>query len=124
MGLLQLAFYFAVLTALAVPLGGYMAAVYEGRAGLIQRVLGPLERILYRAAGVRSGEDMTWQRYALAVLVFNGAGILLLYALQRLQGFLPLNGAGFAGVSPEVALNTAVSFAATRTGRPTAARPR
>jgi len=109
-GLLQLAVYFAVLTALAVPLGRYMAAVYEGRAGLAQRVLGSAERILYRAAGVRSGEDMTWQRYALAVLVFNGAGILFLYALQRLQGFLPLNGAGFAGVNPEVALNTAVSF--------------
>jgi K+-transporting ATPase ATPase A chain len=110
MGLLQLAFYFVVLTALAVPLGGYMAAVYEGRAGLAQRVLGPVERALYRLSGVRPGDDMTWQRYALAVLLFNGAGILLLYVLQRLQGVLPLNGAGFAGVNPEVALNTAVSF--------------
>jgi K+-transporting ATPase ATPase A chain len=109
-GLLQLALYFAVLTALAVPLGAWMAAVYEGRAGLAGRVLGPLEGLIYRVAGVRPDEDMGWQRYAAAVLLFNGAGILLLYGLQRLQGFLPLNGAGFAGVSPEVALNTAVSF--------------
>ena len=107
-GLLQLAFYLAVLTALAVPLGGYVAAVYEGRVAL---GLGRIERLLYRVAGVREDEGMTWQRYALAVLLFNGAGILLLYALQRLQGGLPLNGAGFAGVSPDVALDTAVSFA-------------
>jgi potassium-transporting ATPase potassium-binding subunit len=110
MGLLQLAFYLAVLTALAVPLGGYMAAVYEGRASFAQRVLGPVERLLYRSAGVRPGDEMSWQRYALAVLLFNGAGILFLYLLQRIQGFLPLNGAGFVGVNPEVALNTAVSF--------------
>ena len=110
MGLLQLVFYFAVLTALAVPLGGYMAGVYEGRAGLAQRVLGPVERLLYRVSGVRSSEDMSWKRYAAAVLLFNVAGIVFLYLLQRLQGFLPLNGAGFASVNPEVALNTAVSF--------------
>jgi K+-transporting ATPase ATPase A chain len=110
MGLLQLAFYFVVLTALAVPLGGYMAAVYEGRAGFAQRVLGPLERALYRISGVRPDEDMTWQRYALAVLLFNVAGILFLYLLQRLQAVLPLNGGGFAGVNPEISINTAVSF--------------
>jgi K+-transporting ATPase ATPase A chain len=110
-GLLQITFALAVLTALAVPLGGYMAAVYEGRARIAQRALGPLERLLYRVAGVRPDAEMTWQRYALAVLAFNGAGILLLYALQRLQGALPLNGADLPAVSPDVALNTAVSFA-------------
>jgi K+-transporting ATPase ATPase A chain len=116
-GLLQLAFYFAVLTALAVPLGRYMAAVYEGRAGFAQRVLGPLERLLYRVAGVNPEQDMDWKRYAAAFLIFNGIGILFLYALQRLQGWLPLNGAGMPAVNPEVALNTAVSFATTRAGR-------
>ena len=109
-GLLQLVFYFAVLTALAVPLGRYMAAVYEGRAGFAQRVLGPLERLLYRVAGVRPEDDMDWKRYAAAFLIFNGIGILFLYALQRLQGGLPLNAAGLPAVNPEVALNTAVSF--------------
>ena len=110
-GLLQLALYFAVLTALAVPLGRYMAAVYEGRAGLAQRVLGPLERLLYRLAGVRPDDDMSWKRYAAAVLVFNVLGILVVYVLQRLQGVLPLNPAGLPAVDPDVAFNTAVSFA-------------
>jgi K+-transporting ATPase ATPase A chain len=109
-GLLQFAFYFAVLTALSIPLGRYMAAVYEGRAGLMQRVLGPVERLLYRVAGVRSDHDMSWKAYAGALLVFNVLGILVLYALQRLQGGLPLNGAGLPAVGPDVALNTAVSF--------------
>ena len=108
--LLQLALYFAVLTALAVPLGRYMAAVYEGRAGIAQRILGPLERGLYRVAGVRPEDDMGWKRYAAAFLIFNGIGILFVYALQRFQGWLPLNGAGLPAVNPEVALNTAVSF--------------
>jgi len=109
-GLLQLALYFAVLTALAVPLGRYMAAVYEGRAGIAQRVFGPVERLLYRWSGVNPAEDMGWKRYAAAVLLFNGAGILFLYVLQRCQGWLPLNGAGLPAVNPDVALNTAVSF--------------
>jgi K+-transporting ATPase ATPase A chain len=108
--LLQLVFYFVVLTALAIPLGRYMAAVYEGRAGFMQRVLSPVERLLYRLAGVRTDHDMSWKAYAGAVLVFNVLGILVLYGLQRLQGGLPLNGAGLPAVGPDVALNTAVSF--------------
>jgi potassium-transporting ATPase potassium-binding subunit len=108
--LLQIAIYFAVLTALAVPLGRFMAAVYEGRAGRMQRLLGPVERFLYRVAGVRADQEMSWKTYAAAVLVFNVLGILVVYALQRLQGALPLNGAGFPAIGPDVALNTAVSF--------------
>ncbi len=108
--LLQLALYLAVLTALAVPLGRTMAAVYEGRAGLMQRLLGPVERLLYRAAGVRVDEEMSWKAYAAAVLVFNGIGILVVYALQRLQGALPLNTAELPAVGVDVAFNTAVSF--------------
>ncbi len=76
-GLLQLTLYFVVLTALAVPLGRYMAAVYEGRAGFMQRLLGPVERLLYRVAGVRVDQDMSWKSYAGAVLVFNVVGILV-----------------------------------------------
>jgi K+-transporting ATPase ATPase A chain len=110
-GLLQLTFYFAALTALAVPLGRYMAAVYEGRARLAERVFGPLERGLYRLAGVRPGEDMSWQRYTAALLIFNVASIGVVYAIQRLQGWLPLNAAGLPAVGPDIALNTAVSFA-------------
>ena len=110
-GLLQVLLYFGALTALAVPLGRYMAAVYEGRARLAQRLLGPAERLFYRVAGVDPGHDMSWKAYAAAVLAFNGIGIVALYALQRLQGVLPLNPAGLPAVGPDVAVNTAVSFA-------------
>lgn len=110
-GLFQLVFFFALLLALAVPLGAYMARVYRGEARWAQRVLGPLERGLYRVAGVRADESMSWKRYAAAVLLFNLAGGLVVYGLQRLQGSLPLNPAGLGAVPPELSFNTAVSFA-------------
>jgi len=110
-GLLQIVLFLAALTALAVPLGRYMAAVYEGRAGLAERLLGPVERLVYRAAGVDPAQDMSWKAYAAAVLVFNALGMLVLYALQRLQDVLPLNPVGLPAVGPDIALNTAVSFA-------------
>jgi K+-transporting ATPase ATPase A chain len=102
--------YFAALTLLALPLGAYMARVYTGEARLAQRILGPLERLLYRLAGVRPDEEMGWKRYAACLLVFNLLGILAVYALQRLQGSLPLNPARLGAVGPGVAFNTAVSF--------------
>jgi K+-transporting ATPase ATPase A chain len=108
---LQAIVFLVVLVAAAWPLGGYMARVYEGKATVAARVLGPVERLLYRAAGVREDEDMRWQRYAASVLVFNLAGALVVYALERLQASLPLNPAGLPAVEPGVAFNTAVSFA-------------
>jgi len=110
-GLLQVALFFAVLTALAVPLGRYMAAVHEGRAGVMDRALGPLERLLYRLAGIDPSAEMSWRRYAGALLLFNAIGLFVVYALQRLQAWLPINPAGLPGVGVDVALNTAVSFA-------------
>ena len=104
---LQLAFYVVVLIALAKPLGAYMAAVFEGRL----RFLGAVERGIYRICGINGERDMRWTEYAYAYLVFNLVGLLAVYALQRLQGVLPLNPAGFAGVTPDSAFNTAVSFA-------------
>ncbi|MCC6645910.1 MAG: potassium-transporting ATPase subunit KdpA [Polyangiaceae bacterium] len=106
----QLALFLALLLALARPLGAYLVRVHGGEARLAGRVLGPVERLIYRAAGVRADEDMPWQRYAASVLVFNLAGALALYLLQRAQSALPLNPQGFAAVSPEVSFNTAVSF--------------
>jgi K+-transporting ATPase ATPase A chain len=103
--------YMAVLVALGMPLGHYMARVYQGEAVLASRVLGPVERLFYRLAGVRADEDMPWTGYAAALLVFNLAGLLLVYGLQRVQGVLPLNPLGLPAVSPEVSFNTAVSFA-------------
>jgi K+-transporting ATPase ATPase A chain len=110
-GLLSCALFLAVLLALAAPLGAYMARVYGGEAKLARRVLGPVERLLYRMAGVREDADMHWTSYAKALLAFNLAGLLVVYALQRLQSVLPLNPAGLGPVSPEVSFNTAVSFA-------------
>lgn len=111
LGLLQIVIYFAVLTALAVPLGGFMARVYAGQPTFQTPVLGPVERLLYRLAGVRPDDDMGWKRYALAALVFNLLGALAVYALQRLQGLLPLNPMELGAVSPDSSFNTAVSFA-------------
>jgi K+-transporting ATPase ATPase A chain len=110
-GVLQILLYLAVLLLLAAPLGAYMGRVYAGEATFAQRLLGPVERFFYRLAGVRSEEDMTWKRYAFGVLLFNLLGALVVYALQRFQAALPLNPAGLGAVPPEMAFNTAVSFA-------------
>ncbi|HSN76880.1 MAG TPA: potassium-transporting ATPase subunit KdpA, partial [Anaerolineae bacterium] len=109
-GILQIAIYLIVLVLLAKPLGGYMARVYQGERTLLTRVLGPVERLSYRLLGVKPEQEMGWKTYAVAVLLFSVFGILLLYALQRLQGFLPLNPQGFGAVSPDSSLNTATSF--------------
>lgn len=109
-GILQLVLYFGVLLLLSKPLGVYMARVYEGEPRGLNRVLGPLERILYRLCGIRPDEEMDWKKYTVTVLLFNAAGMLVLYLLQRIQGILPLNPQGFPAVSPDSSFNTAVSF--------------
>jgi K+-transporting ATPase ATPase A chain len=104
--ILTIVVFLAALTLLAVPLGGYMARVFQGDTG----VLGPVEGVLYRLAGVRQDEDMTWKRYAFALLAFNLLGALAVYLIQRLQPFLPLNPDGLGTVAPELSFNTAASF--------------
>jgi len=110
-GVLQLVFYLVVLLVLAKPLGAYMARVYEGRPIVLGRALGWLERLIYRMSGVSPKAEMGWKTYALTMLIFNLTGLLAVYALQRLQGVLPLNPAGLGAVSPDSSFNTAVSFA-------------
>jgi K+-transporting ATPase ATPase A chain len=110
-GWLQIGLFFAVLAALVKPLGWYMARVYEGQPCGLDRVLGPVERGLYRLSGVRSHDEMDWKTYGIAMLFFNGIGLLVLYALERLQAFLPLNPAAMGAVPPDLAFNTAASFA-------------
>src|SRR5262245_42243489 len=110
-GILQLAFYLIVLLVLAKPLGAYMARVYEGRPIVLGRALGWLERLIYKVSGVAPEVEMGWKTYAAAMLLFNIAGLLAVYLLQRLQGVLPLNPAGLGAVSPDSSFNTAVSFA-------------
>ncbi len=107
----NLLIFLGVILALAKPLGIYMARAYEGRPYGLGRVLGPVERSLYRIAGVDPNDEMTWQRYAVAMLLLNGVGLLVVFLLQRLQGVLPANPQHLGGVAPDLAFNTAVSFA-------------
>jgi len=110
-GWAQIVLYLVVLLALVKPLGGYMARVYEGEPVLLEKVFGPLERLFYRLSGVRRDEEMSWKTYAIAMLVFNMAGLVVLYLLQRLQTSLPLNPQRLAAVTPDSSWNTATSFA-------------
>jgi potassium-transporting ATPase potassium-binding subunit len=113
-GYAQIVALLAVLVASVKPLGAYMARVYEGEPLWLEKPLGWLERLVYRGAGVAAdpeAREMTWTTYALAMLAFNGAGILFVYLLQRLQGVLPLNPQGFGAPTPDLSWNTAVSFA-------------
>ncbi len=110
-GIFQLAFYLVVLIALAKPLGAYMARVYENKRVTLDRLLGPVERLIYRLCGVRITDEQGWKQYTIAMLLFNFLSVLVVYAMQRLQGVLPLNPQGFGAVTPDSSFNTAVSFA-------------
>lgn len=109
-GFLQIGIYLVVLLMLVKPLGWYMARVYEGAPIGLNRLLGPMERGIYRVCGARADEEMDWKTYAGAMLLFSAVGTLVLYALQRLQAFLPLNPQGLGPVAPDLAFNTAASF--------------
>jgi len=110
-GWLQITVYMVALLALAVPLGAYMARVYDGEPIWLSRIFGPLERALYRLTGIRADQEMSWRSYAVALLLFSAASVALVYAIQRLQGLLPLNPATLGTVTSHLAFNTAVSFA-------------
>ena len=107
---LLLGFYLFALLALVKPLGIYIADVMAGHSVLALRIGSPIESVIYRLCGIRKDEEMNWFSYALAILLFNGLGVLAVYALQRFQLWLPLNPQQFANVSPDSALNTAISF--------------
>ena len=107
---LLLVTFLGVAVMCAKPLGGYIADVMEGRPSFALRIGGRIEAFLYRMCGVNSRVDMPWREYATALLVFNVLGAVVVYALQRLQFYLPLNPQHFTAVSPDSAFNTAVSF--------------
>lgn len=107
---LQIGLYLLVLLLLVKPLGAFMARVYQGEHTFLTPVVRPVERLFYRVAGIRPGEEMGWKTYALAMLIFNFAGLLLLYILQRFQSALPLNPQNMGAVQPDLAFNSAVSF--------------
>jgi potassium-transporting ATPase potassium-binding subunit len=109
-GWVQIAVFAALITAAVKPLGGYIAGIVTGEAG-IPRPLAVIEGIIYRFAGVDPAKEQSWVSYAFAVLWFHLVGIAALYLLQRVQNVLPLNPQNFDAVAPYLALNTAVSFA-------------
>ena len=106
----QIALVLALVVACSVPLSAFVARVFAGERTFLSPVLGPVERGFYRLAGVDPAREQDWCGYAIAMIVFSVAGFLSLYALQRLQNFLPLNPRGFDAVAPDLAFNTSVSF--------------
>jgi K+-transporting ATPase ATPase A chain len=106
----QIAIVLALVLATAIPLSGLIAGVYSGEKNFLSPVLGPVERGFYRLAGVDETREQTWLVYAIAMIAFSIVGFLSLYALQRLQGVLPLNPQQFPGVPSDLAFNTSVSF--------------
>lgn len=111
-GWLQILLFCGIVLALVKPLGAYMTRVFAGERTFLSPVLVPIERGLYALAGTSEREEQRWTSYAVAMLAFNLAGLLLLYALQRAQDMLPLNPAGMTAVGPELSFNTAISFVA------------
>jgi K+-transporting ATPase ATPase A chain len=109
-GLLQIAVFCAIVAALAVPFGTYMARVFAGERTILSPVLRPVERAVYGVCGVDASKEQHWLTYAAAALLFNLFCFVSLYALLRLQYFLPFNPQGMAGMEPTLALNTAISF--------------
>jgi K+-transporting ATPase ATPase A chain len=111
LGVFQLVLYVTALVTLVKPLGWYMARVYRGEPCGLDRVLGWLEHGLYQLAGTKGDAEMNWKQYAIAMLLFNILGLVVLYGLQRTQHLLPLNPMGLGAVTPDSSFNTAVSFA-------------
>jgi potassium-transporting ATPase potassium-binding subunit len=108
--LFQLALYCVVVALAVKPLGSYIARVFDGKARAAEKLVGPIERLVYRTLRIDPAEEMTWRTYAVALLLFNVAGFVVVYGLARLQGLLPGNPAALGAVSPDAAFNTAVSF--------------
>ncbi len=109
-GWIQIAVFAAIVVALVKPLGGYMTAVFAGERTLMSPALRPLEIGFYRICGVDERAEQHWVVYAVAMLLFSLAGMLLLYAMQRVQGALPFNPQAMAALAPDLAFNTAASF--------------
>ena len=107
---IQLVAYFLIVAVISVPLGLYMARVFSHERTFLDPVLSPIERLIYKICGINPGVEMGWAGYAVSMLAFSLISMIFLYALQRLQYYLPLNPQGLAGVPPGLAFNTAASF--------------
>ncbi len=106
----QVAIYLALVVAVTLPLGAYMERVFTAKPTFLDPVMLPVERAIYRICGITAAAEMGWGEYAISMLLFSSAGMILLYALERLQGYLPFNPQGLPGVPASLAFNTAASF--------------
>ena len=109
-GWVQIALFSVIIILITRPLGGYMTRVFNGERTFLSPILRPVERAVYWCCGVNEMEEQHWLTYAVASLFFSVAGFVSLYALQRLQWYLPFNPQGQTGVAPDLAFNTSVSF--------------
>ncbi|MGA2352602.1 MAG: potassium-transporting ATPase subunit KdpA, partial [Terracidiphilus sp.] len=109
-GWLQFALFSLILLASVRPVGIYIARVLEGERTWLNPVLRPIERLIYKLCGVDADKEMNWREYAFGVLGFSAVSMLLTYAMERLQNFLPWNPQHLAAVGPDLAWNTAASF--------------
>jgi K+-transporting ATPase ATPase A chain len=109
-GWLQFALFSLILLLSVRPVGIYLARVLEGQSTWLDFILRPFERLIYKLSGIQADQEMTWREYAFALLGFSAVSALITYAIERLQGLLPLNPQHLAAVGPDLAWNTAVSF--------------
>jgi K+-transporting ATPase ATPase A chain len=107
---IQIGVYLVVLLLLIKPMGSYMTHVFADQPNRVTRLGGGVERFIYRICGIKADDDMGWKQYAIAMLIFNVCGMLMVYMLQRVQQWLPLNPENFPAVSPDSSINTAISF--------------
>ncbi|HEY0546848.1 MAG TPA: potassium-transporting ATPase subunit KdpA [Pyrinomonadaceae bacterium] len=109
-GWLQILFFFALVLAVTKPLGVFMAHVFNRERTFLDPVLRPVEKFIYKLTRVDESREMRWTEYAVSMLIFNAVAMLLLYAMQRLQNFLPLNPQALSAIEPGLSFNTAASF--------------
>lgn len=109
--ILQIVLYLLIILIFVKPLGWYMAQVYEQKPCGLEWLCAPIERFIYKICSIRPDSEVSWKGYLTSMLIFNFFGILLVYFIQRFQFYLPLNPQGFPGISPDLAFNTAVSYA-------------
>src|ERR1700722_16457551 len=108
--IIQVGIFSALVTAISVPLGLYMARVFAGERTMLDPLMRPIERAIYRLCGIHPETEETWVEYAVSMLLFSMIGMVVLYAMERLQLYLPLNPQKFGAVAPDLAFNTAASF--------------
>ena len=109
-GWLQIVIFLALILAVTKPMGVFMTRVFNRERTFMDPVLRPIERLIYRMTGVDENHEMRWTEYAFAMLLFSAVSMLLLYLMERVQGFLPFNPQKFAAIPQALAFNTAASF--------------